>query len=82
MVAEMSVSAAVVESVLRLGLVMVASGLLSACDLGSMSQAPVPSECAAIGAQCQLPDGPLGVCQESPCEPGANPPCFTCTSQH
>jgi hypothetical protein len=43
---------------------------------------PVPAECDRIGVQCQLPNGPLGVCQERPCEPGKAAPCFTCTSQH
>jgi hypothetical protein len=56
--------------------------LLAACDLGSMSQPSVPAECAKIGAQCQLPNGPLGVCQEAPCPPGSSPPCFKCTPQH
>lgn len=60
----------------------VSFALFPACDLGSMSQPSVSAECAEIGAQCQLPNGPLGVCQEAPCPPGSTPPCFKCTSQH
>jgi hypothetical protein len=56
--------------------------LLSACDPGSLSQPAVSAECRSIGAQCQLPGGPLGVCEQVPCGPGAEPPCFKCASQH
>jgi len=51
----------------------------AACD---MSSSPPPTTCTQIGAQCQMPDGPLGVCQETRCEAGATPPCFACTPQH
>lgn len=53
--------------------------LVPGCDLEGT---PVPVECARIGMQCQLPGGPLGVCQERPCKAGETAPCFTCTSQH
>jgi len=56
--------------------------LCSACDFGSFSAPAVSATCAEIGAHCQLPDGPIGVCQRAPCSPGAEPPCFRCTSQH
>jgi hypothetical protein len=55
--------------------------LFSGCDLDSMSQ-QVSVSCSEIGSQCQLPDGPLGVCQQIDCEAGRQPPCFKCTSQH
>ena len=38
--------------------------------------------CTESGAQCLLPEGPLGVCERSPCPVGAASPCFKCTSQH
>jgi hypothetical protein len=55
-------------------------GLL-ACDPGSLSTGPSVT-CTESGAQCQLPEGPLGVCERSQCAPGATPPCFQCTPQH
>lgn len=54
----------------------------AACDGAGISSAPVGSACTSIGSQCQLPDGPLGVCQEAPCGAGEPRPCFKCTSQH
>jgi hypothetical protein len=64
------------------GAVFVVGGVLSACDAGSLSQPAISAECHSIGAQCQLPGGPLGVCEQVPCGPGAEPPCFKCASQH
>jgi len=53
----------------------------SACD--SMSEPAVPASCAETGNRCQLPDGPVGVCQETACAAAeSTPPCFKCTSQH
>ena len=54
---------------------------LAACDPISLSSGPAAT-CIEPGAQCQLPDGPLGVCERSPCPAGAPPPCFQCTPQH
>jgi len=51
----------------------------AACE--GIGEAP-PASCAAIGARCQLPGGPIGVCQETRCEDGGVPPCFVCTPQH
>lgn len=51
----------------------------AACE--GIGTAP-PSSCAAIGARCQLPGGPIGVCQQTPCTGGAVSPCFVCTPQH
>ena len=56
--------------------------LCSGCDFSSLSAPPVSTACTQIGSQCQLPDGPLGVCEQTHCKPGQQPPCFTCTSQH
>ena len=52
-----------------------------ACDSSSLSNNP-PGVCTESGAQCQLPEGPLGVCERSPCPGGAVSPCFQCTPQH
>lgn len=43
---------------------------------------PIASACVQIGSQCQLPGGPLGVCQQMDCAAGAQAPCFKCVSQH
>lgn len=52
-----------------------------ACDSDLLSPAP-SAVCVESGAQCQLPEGPLGVCERSRCPVGSTPPCFQCTSQH
>jgi hypothetical protein len=54
---------------------------LVGCEPGSLS-APPAADCAEAGVQCQLPEGPLGVCERTTCGPGAEPPCFRCVSQH
>ena len=54
---------------------------LLGCDPGALSTV-APATCAESGAQCQLPAGPLGVCERSRCPPGAAPPCFECTPEH
>jgi hypothetical protein len=54
---------------------------LLACDPSSLSAGP-SSRCTESGAQCRLADGPLGVCQSSPCAAGEVSPCFECTPQH
>lgn len=63
----------------------VAAGILIAsllaCDVGSFETGP-PATCTESGAQCQLADGPLGVCERSPCAAGEASPCFRCTPQH
>jgi len=62
----------------------IAAGLLLAglaCDGGAVSPPPT-AVCDQAGAQCQLPEGPLGVCERSACEAGAAAPCFQCISQH
>jgi len=56
--------------------------LAAACDSSSFVSEPAPAICSEIGAQCQLAEGPLGVCESAPCEDGATPPCLVCISQH
>jgi hypothetical protein len=58
-----------------------ASLLLSACDATELGTA-ASTVCIEVGAQCQLPTGPLGVCERTQCAAGATPPCFECISQH
>jgi len=82
-------AARVFETLGANGAVRVARGALfmaivacAGCDSGDFSAAPVSAACSSIGSQCQLADGPLGVCQEAPCGPGETRPCFKCISQH
>lgn len=60
---------------------LVIAAALGACDVGGMASRPAAG-CAEPGAQCALPEGPLGVCERAPCAGGATPPCFACTPQH
>jgi len=53
-----------------------------ACDPASFVSEPPPETCTEIGAQCQLPGGPLGVCESAPCAAEVTPPCLVCTGQH
>ena len=55
--------------------------LLSACDASLLATEP-SGVCTEAGAQCQLPTGPLGVCERSQCAAGETSPCFECVSQH
>jgi hypothetical protein len=62
------------------------SGLLAVlmftgCDPTFFSPAKV-TVCVESGVQCQLPSGPLGVCERSLCPTGETSPCFQCISQH
>ena len=56
------------------------TGVVS-CEPGLLLTSPGPG-CSESGMQCQLPEGPLGVCERAPCDPGETPPCFQCTPQH
>ncbi|HSP98263.1 MAG TPA: hypothetical protein VL049_13615 [Candidatus Dormibacteraeota bacterium] len=61
---------------------MIGLGVLcAACD-DSLVAPAAPAACTRIGQQCQRPEGPLGVCQETRCAADASPPCYACTSQH
>jgi hypothetical protein len=64
----------------RLCAALLASGLV-ACDTGALTAGPT-DRCTEAGVQCQLPAGPLGVCERAPCGPGETAPCFQCTPQH
>lgn len=66
---------------LRATLIVGAAVLLTACDASVLESAPA-TVCTEAGAQCQLPTGPLGVCERTQCPDGTNAPCFACISQH
>jgi len=68
---------------LRAALLVLLAGAAAGvgCDAGFVS-GPPPSTCSETGAQCRLPEGPLGVCERTPCPEGEEPPCFVCTPQH
>lgn len=55
-------------------------GCLSACP--NVTEAPVSKTCSKLYAKCKLPDGPLGICNETPCKSGEKGPCLKCISQH
>jgi hypothetical protein len=55
--------------------------LLAACP-GKDGRSTEPAPCREAYAQCKLPDGPLGVCNEVPCAENQRPPCLRCISQH
>lgn len=62
---------------------LLAALLLALCTTacpGKKTSAPKP--CRQAFEQCQLADGPLGVCQEVSCAEGQLAPCFNCVSQH
>lgn len=68
------------------GMVFLSSLLLFA-SLGFLScqgceTKPVPKTCTKVFAQCQLPKGPIGICQHTTCKAGQKKPCFACVSQH
>lgn len=65
--------------------VSIAFVLASLLGLGCGRDATKPAqlaECKEEGTQCQLPEGPLGVCEQSHCVPGQVPPCYRCIPQH
>ena len=55
--------------------------LLLGCDASFVEEGPA-DVCEEVGVQCVLPDGPLGVCEQIPCEAGEIGPCLVCTPQH
>lgn len=52
---------------------------LPGCPEGSKQPS---AACSKPFEQCQLPDGPLGVCQEVDCKGEHVGPCLVCMSQH
>jgi len=65
----------------RAGCWSIAALVFIACDSSNLVPSP-PAMCAEFGTQCQLPDGPLGVCERFTCPKNTKPPCFQCTPQH
>ncbi len=74
-------SAPASRSMLRFATLLGPMLAVVACDTGSFTAGPT-AICKEYGVQCQLPTGPLGVCERSQCEPGETAPCFQCTPQH
>jgi hypothetical protein len=76
-----------VRATLRIAVIAVIAGaalsalLLCACDTNVLGT-PTSAVCTEAGAQCQLPTGPLGVCERAQCPAGVASPCFECISQH
>lgn len=56
--------------------------LLVACPREKDRSMEPPAPCREAYAQCKLPGGPLGVCNEVPCAENQRPPCLRCVSQH
>lgn len=56
--------------------------LAFACRAGVTKPAAKGDPCRKVYEQCRLPDGPLGVCHETPCSNGQPAPCLVCVSQH
>ena len=67
------------RAVLTVAFTCGAFGLSGCPERKSMS---TPKRCSEAYAQCQLPEGPIGVCQEVGCAQGQLAPCFNCVSQH
>lgn len=66
----------------RLVLAMLALSAAVGCPERREKEQAVPTKCTSAFAQCQLPEGPLGVCNEVQCKAGQTPPCLKCFSQH
>lgn len=55
---------------------------ISGCPESGGKRAPPAAACAKRGMQCKLESGSLGVCNDTPCPAGREPPSLTCVSQH
>lgn len=55
--------------------------LLGGCPEGA-GEAVAPEDCERIGQRCQLPSGPIGVCNDTGRSDCDSPPCLGCMSQH
>jgi hypothetical protein len=54
----------------------------AACD-GVQRGSDAVTVCQKAGQRCQLPSqGPLGICNDTPCAAGQLPPCLRCVPQH
>ena len=67
---------------LRASVFVLAALWVAAGDVDSLSLESAPGPCVESGSRCALGDGPVGVCERSPCGAGAEPPCFRCVPQH
>ncbi|MDQ3034445.1 MAG: hypothetical protein M3Y87_18700 [Myxococcota bacterium] len=57
--------------------------LLAGCpDTSGPPPARAPTVCERAGQPCQLPAGPMGICNESLAAECETPPCLACFSQH
>ena len=65
---------------LRLLLILPLAAWVAGCQDSMMGTQLQP--CAALGQQCDLGNGLLGVCFDVACLAGQSPPCFTCAKQH
>ena len=65
----------------RIHAVAFAALALTACDTNFEVPAAA-TVCTQSGVQCQMPEGPLGVCERTHCSDGTQMPCFQCTPQH
>jgi hypothetical protein len=62
-------------------LLLVAALLLSGCP--ETASTPEPEQpCERIGQRCRLPDGPVGVCNDTGRTDCESPPCLRCMPQH
>ncbi len=66
----------------RLAFVVAVTSLGSCEGSADVQPIPQPEPCRELFAQCKLPEGPLGVCNEAPCAAGQSAPCLRCVSQH
>ena len=70
---------------IRIGFGLLACAAGPGCDSDFLASGPVRI-CTEVAVQCVLPEGPLGVCERTPCggEGGgeAAGACFACAPQH
>ena len=62
-------------------LAFVAALACSGCEDSFFESGPT-TRCTEVASQCVLPEGPLGVCERTPCAAESEAPCFVCTPQH
>lgn len=67
---------------IRAALLWTVGLLLSGCPDGSAAPAAPGQQCAQLGDRCRLPDGPMGVCNDTGRRDCASPPCLACMPQH
>lgn len=62
-------------------LVLALAGSGAGCEAEFLQAGPVET-CTEVAEQCVLAEGPLGVCERTPCTGGREEPCFMCAPQH